>query len=416
MKVLVCGAYGFIGAAICAYLQQQGHQVLKGTRVARHDNEVAMDFMQDTDLKTWLPRLVGVDAVVNAVGIIIEQGAQRFDVIHNHVPHALFAACSQAGVRHVIQISAMGAETRLTPYFSSKCSADDFLLSLPVIASVLRPGLVYGVHGASARMFRTLASVPVHVLPGGGRQVFQPLHINELAEMVALRLESTQSACLELVGAQTVTYKQMLAQYRASMGWGKALVLSVPAGVMSVLAACLDYVPGALFTRDTWLMLQRSKVCKEAETVATLRRMPLGVSQFITPAEAPFLKQEALSGWRNPLLRLALAATWLGTAWVSAFVYPRADSLALLAPVHLTGTAALVALYGASVLDAVLGVLTLLRPRRGLWWLQVGLVLAYSLVICVLLPQFLAHPFGPVLKNLPILAILFLLASEESAS
>jgi hypothetical protein len=30
------------------------------------------------------------------------------------------------------------------------------------------------------------------------------------------------------------------------------------------------------------------------------------------------------------------------------------------------------------------------------------------------LPDFLWHPFGPVLKNLPILAVLFILLNEET--
>jgi len=39
-------------------------------------------------------------------------------------------------------------------------------------------------------------------------------------------------------------------------------------------------------------------------------------------------------------------------------------------------------------------------------------VLGYSAIIAVALPAFLSHPFGPVLKNLPILAILLILMSE----
>ena len=37
------------------------------------------DFFADTDAEDWLTRLAGVDAVVNAVGILRECGAQTFD-------------------------------------------------------------------------------------------------------------------------------------------------------------------------------------------------------------------------------------------------------------------------------------------------------------------------------------------------
>jgi hypothetical protein len=72
-------------------------------------------------------------------------------------------------------------------------------------------------------------------------------------------------------------------------------------------------------------------------------------------------------------------------------------------------------LYGAAAFDLVLGVLTLwpLRRRRVLWLVQAGLILLYTAIITVRLPEYWLHPYGPVLKNLPILAALLLLAMLE---
>jgi hypothetical protein len=85
------------------------------------------------------------------------------------------------------------------------------------------------------------------------------------------------------------------------------------------------------------------------------------------------------------------------------------ESLALLARVGLAGKAALVTLYGAAALDIVLGLATLFFPRRWIWRFQIVLVLGYSAVIAFWLPELWLHPFGPVLKNLPMLAGLVLL-------
>jgi hypothetical protein len=49
-----------------------------------------------------------------------------------------------------------------------------------------------------------------------------------------------------------------------------------------------------------------------------------------------------------------------------------------------------------------------------LWFVQMGVILAYSAVIAVALPEFLIDPFGPILKNVPMLAALILLFSEET--
>jgi hypothetical protein len=50
---------------------------------------------------------------------------------------------------------------------------------------------------------------------------------------------------------------------------------------------------------------------------------------------------------------------------------------------------------------------------RLVWQAQMMLVLVYTVIITIRLPEYLTHPFGPILKNLPILASLWMLAEFE---
>lgn len=109
------------------------------------------------------------------------------------------------------------------------------------------------------------------------------------------------------------------------------------------------------------------------------------------------------------LMRLILAAMWLVTGALSLGIYPQADSLGLLERVGLHGTTALTTLYLAATLDTALGLLTLFRPNKFLWQAQAMLIVAYTLIISLWLPEFWLHPFGPILKNFPILMLLWLL-------
>ncbi|MDD2776684.1 MAG: DoxX-like family protein [Gallionella sp.] len=116
------------------------------------------------------------------------------------------------------------------------------------------------------------------------------------------------------------------------------------------------------------------------------------------------------------LIRVTLALIWLVTGALSLGIFPVRDSLALLARVGLHNTVAAVALYGSAVLDILLGILTLLRPTRRLWQAQAALIVSYSLIIAVYLPDYWLHPFAPILKNLPILLLLWLLVQYEERS
>jgi len=109
MKVLVCGANGFIGSAIAMRLERDGHQVVCGVRQPTRPGEIAIDYKTDRTTAKWLDKLEDVDAVVNAVGIIVERGAQTFKHVHAQAPIALFTACRMRGVQRVIQISVLGA-------------------------------------------------------------------------------------------------------------------------------------------------------------------------------------------------------------------------------------------------------------------------------------------------------------------
>ncbi len=415
MKILVCGASGFIGKAICQRLASEGHDIVHGVRHPLAANDLGMDFSADFSVAAWLPRLAGIDAVVNAVGIIVETRGNRFDDIHYRAPAALFAACAQAKVKRVVQISALGAKTGTTAYFRTKLAADQALMKLPVGWQILRPALVYGDDGTSAAMFRALASLPVIPLPRLDGAMFRPVHIDDLVEAVRIALDpaTAPGQCVDVVGETSVTYREMIETYRRAMGFGGGPIVSIPRPLMACAARITGLIPGAPLTADTWCMLRAGNSADADGITRLLGRPPGGVESFITPGRAELLRHRALAAWRTWLLRIALAIVWFTTAYVSLFAYPIASSLELLARTGLTGFPALAALYGAALLDFVMGIATLCYPSKRLWLAQAALVLGYTAIIALRIPDFLLHPFGPVLKNLPLLAVLTILFAEE---
>lgn len=75
---------------------------------------------------------------------------------------ALFDASVQAGVKHIVQVSALGADAHAaSAYHRSKKAADDHLRSLPISSTIVQPSLVYGPGGASASLFERFAAMTV---------------------------------------------------------------------------------------------------------------------------------------------------------------------------------------------------------------------------------------------------------------
>src|SRR5688500_11039162 len=163
--VLLLGATGFIGTRLQAALRNAGWEVVCGVRPGvgvPGCRCVEVDFTRDHSPEVWLPRLQGIDVVANAVGILRESGALTFEAVHVAAPAALFRACVQAGVRKIVQISALGADAQaVSGYHVSKRRGDDVLASLNVPWVIVQPSLVFGEGGASAALFTRLAALPL---------------------------------------------------------------------------------------------------------------------------------------------------------------------------------------------------------------------------------------------------------------
>lgn len=233
MKILLTGASGFIGRHVEAALCRAGHCVVPVSR--RHGIDMT-GLLAPAD---WKALLGGVDAVVNAVGIIGETRSQSFEALHTRAPMALFRACADGGVRRVLQISALGAdETAFSGYHLSKRAADDALRSLPLDWFVLRPSLVYGSGGASARLFMRLASWPLVPVVDDGKQWIQPVHIRDLVDTVLQCLGSSGTRrTLDVVGPQVICMADWLQLLRSARGLAPAPLLRVPHRLAAAVAA-----------------------------------------------------------------------------------------------------------------------------------------------------------------------------------
>ncbi|HET9445460.1 MAG TPA: NAD(P)H-binding protein [Steroidobacteraceae bacterium] len=410
LTILIVGGSGFIGRRLADSLRAAGHTVMATTRREA-------DFTRDLDPAAWAPKLSGVDAVINAVGILREHGEQTFERVHERGPQALFSACASAGVRRVVQISALGAEHGATGYFRSKRRADEYLMRLPLNWTIVQPSLVFGVGGTSARLFTMMASLPIVALPGSGQQQVQPIHIEDLVQAIGAIVQRDDFARrrVSLVGPQALTLREFLARLRRVLGMPPARFIPIPLSFMRVIAAIAQFIPRSLLDRESLIMLEAGNTADPADTTGLLGRAPRPVDQFVTRDQRQLVAEHAQLEWLLPILRWSIALVWIWTGIVSLGLYPRVESLALLARTGLTGALAEVALYGAAALDLFFGAATLLmRRRQWLWIAQFALILAYTVIITIRLPEFWLHPYGPILKNLPLLACIALLYRLEA--
>lgn len=416
------GASGFIGARLVRAFTAAGHEVTCASRraeglpegCARH---LSLDYTAPPAAEDLRRAVAGHDVVINAVGILRERGPQTFAALHDAGPRALFAACVAAGVRRVIQISALGAGPgSIARYHSSKHAADRYLMDQPVDWVVVQPSLVYGPGGGSARLFDMLASLPVTPLPAGGHQRVQPLHVDDLvtALLALARAPAPLRFVLPVAGPEPLAMREFLAALRSALGRPKTLSVAVPGFLMRAAARAGDFLPGAMLDSETWGMLERGNVANPAPFTQWLGRPPRPVARFVDPPARDTQWADASLDWLLPALRISVAFLWLIAAIVSMGPFPVEESVRLLRDIGLSPGLAPLALVAGIAVDLAFGILTLLpRRSRWLWPAQIAVVVGYTVIISWRLPELWLEPFGPVAKNIPILGMLLLLWQLE---
>ena len=286
MKILICGASGFVGRHLSLALRDAGHTVVRAVRNPSEAGDIAVDFRNDLNKSIWLPHLKEIKVVINAVGVLRDSFDTPMQKLHAETPAALFEACAEADVERVVHLSALGIESGPdVPYFTTRIAAEQALNSLPekVRWLCLRPSVIYGQDCASAQMFRQLAKLPLQVLPMGGIQTLQPVHIQDICaavvEWLGDPLAITQT--VDAVGAEAATMRGMLDSYREQLHYRPAWHVAVPAFIMRLVAKMGDFIPSSPMCSDTFAMLSAGNTSGSDKFAKLIKRSPRSYREFI---------------------------------------------------------------------------------------------------------------------------------------
>jgi len=253
MAILLLGATGLIGSAVAARLARDGREIVGVARTIGGETRrvlgvtrwIALDLRSIRTFEDWRPHLAGIDAVVNCAGALQDGGRDSTAAVHKTAPAALWRACEEAGVRRVIQVSALNVDKGgVTDFSRSKGEGDEALEASGLNYVILRPSVVVGraAYGGSA-LFRGLASLPV--LPrtpdAGALDIVQ---LDDVSETVArvLKTGAPSRVAIELAGPERLTLEDVIAAYRHWLGWEPARLVTVPAWVMGAAYRAGDLV------------------------------------------------------------------------------------------------------------------------------------------------------------------------------
>jgi NADH dehydrogenase len=190
-----------------------------------------------------------------------------------------------AGVRHLVQVSAIGADaSSRAAYARTKAAGEQAVREAFPSAVIVRPSIVFGPEDGFFNLFAALARLsPVLPLIGGGKTRFQPVYVGDVADAVVKCL--TDPGCAgksyELGGPRVYSFKQLLELMLQEIG-RRRLLLPLPFWAAALEASVLELAPVPLLTRDQVRLLRHDNVVgDDSLTLADLGIRPTALELIL---------------------------------------------------------------------------------------------------------------------------------------
>ena len=275
-KVLLLGGSGFVGTYIANRLSQRGIEVTIPTRRRERTKaliiqpNIEMPEVNINDEAALTDLMRGQDVVINLVGILHSRDVQLpysadFANAHVELPKKIVAACKAAGVRRLLHMSALGADSKgPSEYLCSKGDGEAVVMAAQgeLDVTVFRPSVIFGLGDSFLNTFASvLRKFPFFPL-GFGHARFQPVWVADVADafVAAMGDEATYGQAYDLVGPRIYTLREMV-DYTASLVGSDARIVALSEGWAYLQAGLMWLSPKPLMSPDNLRSMERDNVC-----------------------------------------------------------------------------------------------------------------------------------------------------------
>jgi uncharacterized protein YbjT (DUF2867 family) len=248
--ILITGGTGTLGRHVVLRLREAGHDLRVLSR-HRHASGDGIEFVTG-DLATG----AGIEAAVAGAGIIVHcAGSSKGD---EEKTRRLARAAAQAGARHLVNISVVGADKipvasaidrTMFGYFASKLAAERVVADSGLPWTTLRATQFYDLLLLVAQQMTKLPVLPV---PAGFR--FQPVDAGEVAARLAeLALGPPAGLVPDLAGPRVYALADLLRGYLRARGKHRMMVpVPLPGQAARAIRGGANLAPEQAVGHRTW--------------------------------------------------------------------------------------------------------------------------------------------------------------------
>ncbi len=275
--ICILGGTGFVGTRLVTRLTADGHRLKVLTRNREtHRHLLVLPDLRLVNADVHDPgqlasQFMGVDVVVNLIGILNERGRSGAGFHHAHAELAakVVGACRSAGVKRLLHMSSLRANAGNAPshYLRSKGAAEEIVRrecgrTLPYV--IFRPSVIFGPADSFINRFARLMRHMPFAFPLARAQArFAPVYVGDVVEAIARCVTDTSNdrRTLELCGPEVFTLREIVDFTAQALG-RRRVVVPLPDFVGRLQGLLMDFIPGKPFSSDNFNSLTIDSVCE----------------------------------------------------------------------------------------------------------------------------------------------------------
>jgi uncharacterized protein YbjT (DUF2867 family) len=266
--VTVFGGTGFVGRRVVRHLRASGTRV---RIVSRHSGRAEDDGVERVatdahDERSVDAAVAGTDAVINAISLYVQKGSDTFHSVHVEAAANIARAARQAGIRRLVHISGIGANTASpSPYVRCRGEGEAAVQTAFPGAVIVRPAVLFASDDAFlTTILGLLRSLPAYPIFGDGRTRLQPVYADDVAAAIAQIAGQKQKPypVYELAGPRVYSYEELLRTIARIAGLRPVLV-RMPFALWAALAGLAEMLPQPPVTRTQVELMQINTTASE---------------------------------------------------------------------------------------------------------------------------------------------------------
>jgi len=298
--IVVTGASGYVGSHIVRRLVEMGKPVralIRSRRRAEREGRLAglpIEWVEgDVSRPATLgPAMTGATAVIHTVAIAIEKGGRTYEAINYQGTVNVVEAAKAAGVRRFINISQLGADSKL-PYrfLASKGKAQEYVAASGLDWTAFRPSVIWGPEDEFANTFARLVLITPIIFPiiGDERAQFQPVWVEDVVTCVVKALDdpATIGQEYELGGPEVLTLEEIERRTLKALG-ARRVMIRFPMPLLRLIVALMEtLLPAPPVTRSLLELL----AVRNVTTSNAIRQFVPNPRPFTAENAAPYMRQ-----------------------------------------------------------------------------------------------------------------------------